>query len=314
MYKDVNNKKVAVILGFYKGKKYLLEQLKSIVSQTHKNIKIFIFDDKSPNAICESKIYSDQKINSKVSIINRKENIGFARNFLLGLKEVGFEFDYYAFSDQDDIWEIDKIEKALKSIQSLNSSLPILYCSRTSYFNYDCSQKIGASKDFKKKKCFKNALVQNIAGGNTIVMNKKARDLVVKSLINKKYIAHDWWCYQLISAAGGKVIFDSKKSVRYRQHRNNIIGKNTSLVDKLNRFDSFFSGKYKTWCDINIYNLYINKKLLTSDNLETLDDFANARNTKNFIKKINLFLRSGVYRQSKIETLLLIIGLLLNKI
>ena len=314
MSKDLNNKKVAVILGFYKGNKYLIEQLTSIVSQTHKNIKIFIFNDQSPEKICESKINSNKGFFSKVSIINRKKNIGFANNFLSGLKEVELEFDFYAFSDQDDIWEDDKIEKALKVIQKCNSSLPILYCSRTCYFNNDCSKKIGTSKNFKKKKCFKNAIVQNIAGGNTIVMNKKARELVVKSLISKEYIAHDWWCYQLISAAGGKIIFDSKKSVRYRQHTNNIIGKNTSLVDMINRFKYFFSGNYKNWCDININNLYINKKFLTKNNLETLNDFANARNTNNLIKKINLFLRSGVYRQSRIETLLLIIGLLLNKI
>ena len=37
-------------------------------------------------------------------------------------------------------------------------------------------------------------------------MNKKARNLVVKSLICDKYISHDWWCYQMVSAAGGEII------------------------------------------------------------------------------------------------------------
>ena len=41
------------------------------------------------------------------------------QKFLLGLKEVGPNFDYYAFSDQDDIWEINKIELALKKIKVL---------------------------------------------------------------------------------------------------------------------------------------------------------------------------------------------------
>ena len=67
---------------------------------------------------------------------------------------------------------------------------------------------IGESKYFRNKKGFQNALVQNIAAGNTIVMNKLARDLVVKSLICDRFISHDWWCYKLISAAGGEIIFD----------------------------------------------------------------------------------------------------------
>ena len=43
--------KVAVILGFYNGNKYISEQINSILEQTHKNIDIFIFDDKSSENI-----------------------------------------------------------------------------------------------------------------------------------------------------------------------------------------------------------------------------------------------------------------------
>ena len=52
---------------------------------------------------------------------------------------------------------------------------PKLYFSRTAYYNLDCSKEIGASKIHRKSPIFKNALVQNIAGGNTILINKKAR-------------------------------------------------------------------------------------------------------------------------------------------
>ena len=56
------------------------------------------------------------------------------------------------FSDQDDIWEINKIEKALDKISKLDNSKPVLYCSRTSYYTEDCSKEIGESKYFKYKK------------------------------------------------------------------------------------------------------------------------------------------------------------------
>ena len=174
--------KVAIILGFYNGNKFLVEQLKSIISQTQNNLKIFIFNDKSTQKILNLEKAYLRNSNKKITLVNRKENHGFAKNFLLGLKDVGANFDYYAFSDQDDIWEDNKIEDAVKEISKFDFSKPVLYCSRTAYISNDSSKEIGSSRNFKKDAIFKNALIQNIAGGNTIVMNKEARNLIVSSL------------------------------------------------------------------------------------------------------------------------------------
>ena len=178
----------------------------------------------------------------------------------------------------------------------------------------DGSQEIGSSKNFRKETIFKNALIQNIAGGNTIVMNKKARNLVVKSLICDKYISHDWWCYQMISAAGGEIIFNSKKFVRYRQHGKNLIGGNDRLIDKLKRFKIFFSGVFKKWTDINIKNLKKNRTLINKENFETLQKFIKAREAKSPLKRLIFYLRSGVFRQTSIENFIFIIGMILKKI
>ena len=306
--------KVAIILGFYNGNKYLIQQIESIISQTHKNIKIFIFNDKSPQNI---KGYNNEylrKFNSKINIVNRAKNLGFAKNFLLGLKDVGSKFDYYAFSDQDDIWENNKIEIAIKEIRKLNSKKPVLYCSRTAYYSDNCSNEIGSSRNFKKKASFKNSLIQNIASGNTIVMNKKARNLVVSSLDCKEFIAHDWWCYQIISASGGKIIFDPIKSLKYRQHNNNLIGGNRSFKEKFIRLLKFFSGNFRNWNDLNIYNLIANEKFITSKNMIILRNFIKARNSQNIFIKLILYLKSGVFRQNFFENIIFFIGIILNKI
>ena len=305
---------VAVILGFYNGNKFILEQLHSIGSQTYQNIKIFIFDDNSQDEIIIKEKLSKKEFKFDIKIIKRPENIGYAKNFLLGLKEVGPNFDYYAFSDQDDIWEINKIELALKKIKVFNSSKSILYCSRTAYYSEDCLKKMGSSKIFKKKPDFRNALLQNIAGGNTILLNKKARNTIIKTLKSDEFVSHDWWCYQVISGSGGEIIYDLNKTLKYRQHNNNLIGKNTSYFEKLKRLYSFFSGNYKRWCQINIKNLYKNKELMTRNNLEILSCFSAAIGSRNPVRKIYEFKKSGVFRQSKLETIFLIVGLLLNKI
>ena len=308
------NQKVAVILGFYNGNNFIEEQVESIFNQNFKNIDIFIFDDNSKIKL----EFKDLKINNnkkpKIKITKRKENLGYAKNFLMGLEEVGPEYDFYAFSDQDDIWEKDKITRGIEALISKESKYPKLYCSRTSYYNSECTKVIGSSKIHPKKPTFANALLQNIAGGNTILMNNLARQIVVKTVKAENFISHDWWCYQIISGAGGEVIFDKHKTVRYRQHNYNLIGKNNGFLDIKLRILEFLSGKVKRWSDINLENLLKYRYLLTKDNIEILENFIKARRSRNILKKLNYFYKSGVFRQSNKETIIFTIGLILSMI
>ena len=308
------NQKVAVILGFYNGNNFIDEQVESIFKQDFKNIDIFIFDDNSKIKLefKELKINNNKK--PKIKITKRKENLGYAKNFLMGLEEVGKEYDFYAFSDQDDIWEKDKITRGIEALISKESKFPKLYCSRTSYYNSECTKVIGSSNIHLKKPKFANALLQNIAGGNTILMNNLARQIVVKTVKAENFISHDWWCYQIISGAGGEVIFDKHKTVRYRQHNYNLIGKNNGFVDIKSRFLEFLSGKFKRWSDINLDNLLKYRYLLTKDNIEILENFIKARRSRNILKKLNYFYKSGVFRQSNKETIIFTIGLILSMI
>ncbi len=311
-YKNTNSS-VAIILGFYNGKKYLKEQLNSILFQTHKNIKIFIFDDHSPNSLEKSDLKVNKKF-EKIKIIRRENNIGFAKNFLYGLNEIEEEFEFFAFSDQDDIWDNDKLEKALSCLSDKDPKKPILYCCRTAYYNADCSVELGSSKIFKKPPIFQNALVQNIAAGNTLVMNKAAKNIISKTLNSKNFVSHDWWCYQIISAVGGEIIYRENKTLKYRQHKDNIIGKNNSFSEKIERLNSLFNGTFKNWCDINIENLYKNRIYITKNNFKILCDFEKARKARNPFAKLKYYLNSGVFRQSKLENIFIMIGLFINKI
>ena len=312
MKSKYKNKKVAVILGFYNGNKYIEEQINSILDQTFKNIDIFIFDDQSKEKIELKKI----KINNNniIKIIKRKKNVGYAKNFLLGLKEAGSKYDFYAFSDQDDIWEKDKIIRGINALNIKDFKFPKLYCSRTTYYNSDCSIEIGSSKIHSKKPTFANAILQNIAGGNTILMNKLARSLLIKTVNSERFISHDWWCYQIISGAGGEVIFDKNKTLKYRQHGHNLIGKNNGFQDIKSRILEFALGKVKKWSDVNLNNLINYKYLLSKANIEVLENFLKARRTKNIFKKLYYYLKSGVFRQSKVESIIFAIGLIFNMI
>ena len=314
MHSKYQNKKVAVILAYYNGKDFIEAQVKSILNQNFKNIDIFIFDDNSRVDIKFKNLKLDKNDKCKIKIFKRKMNVGYAKNFLLGLKEVGKEYDFYAFSDQDDIWEKDKVSRGIKALISKDSKFPKLYCSRTSYYNSACTKEIGASKIHHKKPNFANALLQNIAGGNTIMMNNLARQIVIKTVKVEKFISHDWWCYQIISGAGGEVIFDKNKTVRYRQHKYNLIGKNNGFQDIKSRILEFLLGNVKLWSDVNLKNLSNFKYLLTNENNEILENFLLARSSKNIFKKLNYYLKSGVFRQSKKESMIFTIGLIFNMV
>ncbi|OUX29850.1 MAG: hypothetical protein CBE24_07630 [bacterium TMED264] len=314
MNAKLDNKKVAIILGFYNGNNFIDAQIKSILNQNFKNIDIFIFDDNSKKKLEFKKVKINNNKKPKIKITKRKENLGYAKNFLLGLEEVGKGYDFYAFSDQDDIWEKDKIARGIEALISNDSNFPKLYCSRTAYYNSECTKEIGASNIHLKKPRFANALLQNIVGGNTILMNNLARQIVIKTVKAENFISHDWWCYQIISGAGGEIIFDKNKTVRYRQHKYNLIGKNNGFEDIKSRILEFFLGKVKVWSDVNLKNLYNFRYLLTNENNEILENLLRARGSKNIFKKLNYYLKSGVFRQSNKESIIFAIGIIFNMV
>ena len=112
--------KVCVLLSTYNGEKFLEKQLNSLFSQTYKNFDLLIRDDGS----------NDNTINIlekyKINYLKGK-NIGVIKSFFK-LLEIALNkgYEYFLFCDQDDIWELDKIEKQLFFISSKNQKLPIL--------------------------------------------------------------------------------------------------------------------------------------------------------------------------------------------
>lgn len=249
----------------------------------------------------------------KIRIGIRNKNIGYAQNFLNALVSIDGNFDYYAFSDQDDIWYREKLEKAINSLEEYPHNQANLYGSRTELIGSSEDKKLGKSIEFKKSPSFQNALTQNIFGGNTMVFNRNAFNLICLSNINQKIIAHDWWCYQIISGAGGNVFYDKNIYLKYRQHNNNLIGSNISFKDKWLRFCKVVNGNFKIQNDHNLKAIINNQNLLIKRNQIILTNFIKARKS-NFLKRIFYFAKSGVYRQTLIGNIALFIGIVFKKV
>ncbi|MDP1659484.1 MAG: glycosyltransferase, partial [Methylotenera sp.] len=168
---------VNVLLSTYNGEAYLLEQLQSLYQQTYLNVKVVVRDDGSSDSTLN--LLKKEASDAKLVFQSPEANIGPAASFFRLLETSG-DAGFYAFCDQDDIWVPNKIEVAVEAIKKTSSEIPVMYFSRLVFV--DSTNQFIKLSALPRSIGFGNALVENIATGCTVVLNKAARDLVVKSM------------------------------------------------------------------------------------------------------------------------------------
>ena len=103
----------SVVLATYNGEKYILEQLNSLLMQTHKIDEVLIADDCSTDNTVNiiNQFIESNNLFPKWKLNINKKNKGYKRNFYdLSLKATG---DIIYFCDQDDVWSKSKVEKTI---------------------------------------------------------------------------------------------------------------------------------------------------------------------------------------------------------
>ena len=205
-----------------------------------------------------------------------------------------------------------KLSEVLRLFRTWTIKNQSFFCSRTRIVNETGKRFLGYSYLYKKPPSFKNAIVQNIAGGNTMMINRKARQLIISTAT--EYINfHDWWAYIIVSAVGGHIIYDQNPTLDYRQHSSNVIGYNQSVQARLIRIVCFFEGRFSSWNEAHIKALKKNNTLLTRKNAKVLKYFEKARYSS-LPMRIYFFIKSGVYRQTIFGNLGLLAALLSRKL
>lgn len=215
-------------MSTYNGAKYLSEQLESILAQTGVSLHILIRDDGSTDNTM-SILNHFKNLHPSIIDIYQGQNIGWKNSFftLAKLAEDNYDdYEYFAFSDQDDIWLPDKLNRSINKLSELKDG-PNLYCSNLTY--YKDGRQSGNLRKIDVKPSYKGCLIRNYATGCTIVFNRR-----LLSLFNKqkpKYpIAHDYWSY-LIATLCGNTIIDPYSRILYRQHDSNQIGATGGFIN-----------------------------------------------------------------------------------
>lgn len=289
---------VAILLCTFNGARFLPQQLASYEAQDFTGWRLFASDDGSQDATLALLQDFQKKHGADKVQIRHGPCRGFVANFLSLICDPAVQGAYYALSDQDDVWNGDKLSRALRFLGDVPADEPVVYCSRTRLIDEQGGE-IGLSTFYRRAPHFRNALAQSLAGGNTMVLNEKVRQLLMRAGPDVKIPSHDWWIYLAITAVGGKAIYDSAPTVSYRMHSRNVIGSNDTAGAQMVRARLLWQGRFKSWADMNLAALERIENLMTDDNRRTFDLFRRSRK-RGMVARVCGLVRSGIYRQSRL--------------
>ncbi|WP_058534415.1 glycosyltransferase [Legionella saoudiensis] len=234
--------KIAVLLAVYNGMQYIEAQTQSILDQAGLCVTVFVsIDVSSDNSL--SWFQELAMKDSRVVVLPYGEKFGgAARNFFRLIHDVDFSsFDYVAFSDQDDLWHLDKLHKATTILHESNYDA---YSSNVTAFWPDGRQMLINKAQPQKKWDF---IFEAAGPGCTYVMSTKLMSSIKANLrenwdIVQQVTLHDWYCYAFARAKGYNWYIDPNPSMLYRQHGNNQVGVNVGTKARLTRIKQITSG------------------------------------------------------------------------
>lgn len=234
---------VDVLLATYNGSKYLHAQLDSLLAQTHQNFRVLVSDDGSSDATLEILENYRARFEGRLVVVpNPHCGQGVVRNFenlMLASLQDG-QAGWVAFSDQDDVWLPQKIERCLNEMVRIEEEggegLPCLVHSDLTVVDESLnviSDSFARYQRMDPRQCSPLSLLSvNQVTGCTMMVNRTLLQMALP--LPRETIMHDWWC-GLVSGSGRRR-FVSAPLILYRQHGANQVGaKDRSLKTRLLR-------------------------------------------------------------------------------
>lgn len=213
--------KVLVLLSTYNGEKYLPVQLRSVFRQKGVTVKVLARDDGSTDG---SVPILEEWAGKNCLEYTYGKNVGAARSFMELLSDVNeSESEWFAYCDQDDEWQEEKLKVAVGMLCREREDRPMLYYSNTTRVGQELEEIENPFKRHYHVESVGGLLTFPDGSGCTMVFNRKLL-MLLKKYQPEYLFMHDTWTIVLCGALGGKVIYDPESHIRYRQHAGNVLG------------------------------------------------------------------------------------------
>ena len=310
---------IHVLLATYNGVRYLRQQWASLEAQEGVELVVHVADDGSADGTVD--LVRELAATPKGAVravhwLDAPPRRSATRSFLLLIEDAvrrSPEARWFAWCDQDDVWLPGKLAAAHAVLAAHEGSArPALYGGRTLAVDED-DREGGLSPLFVRPPSFRNAVTQNIMGGNTMLMNRAAAEAVAAAS-RLEVVTHDWLTYQLVAGADGFIHYDPRPFVRYRQHALNVIGSNLGWRARWDRLVRMLRGEYREWNALNVAALAQRAVAFTEGNRAVLDAFSRARLAATPWARMAWLRRSGAFRQKPAEQAMLWVACLLRRL
>lgn len=279
---------VLILLSTYNGAKYLREQLDSLYNQKGIIVNILVRDDGSKDDTVD--ILKEYQTKYGAMSIYAEDNIGCKRSFykLIQLAStMERSFDYYAFCDQDDVWDDDKLVSAVKILDQSDNEYKLYYSAARCVDN---DMNLVKVLPINTRDSLASIIISSHSLGCTQVFNKAVllkvnliNEIILPSISVGGYIPqHDTWVLVTAKSLGGYIFYDSDSHINYRQHAGNVVGGGSkSMLSILRlRLSRHLSHPNMRSC-LAFYALKAYAGYLSDEANRTLDQLAEYKSTLN---------------------------------
>lgn len=300
--------KVLILMSTYNGKNKIRKQVESIIQQKDVDSYICIRDDGSDNETIEVIENLAQEYCGRIFVM-KENNVGWKQSFLNLVYEADNIYDYYGFSDQDDIWFDDKIINCIHIAEKDDYRGPqLIHCNSVSVTS-DLRPRSEQENRIAAPPSFEAAIATEYFQGCGMLWNKEAMNIIKKYKPNNKDIAHDYWV-GLICYLSGKIYFCEKPMFYHIRYDSNSSEDGNRNKGRAKRIKTLLRGE----------NAYMNpaedilvgySEFLSNNEIFILKNILNYK--KNCLCKFRLLINRKFVKPTLLATLLLKLAICLNK-
>lgn len=237
------DEKVDILMATYNTNiQFLKEQIDSILNQTYTNFSLYISDDNSKIEEVKKVLKEYANQDERIKLFLQEKNLGYIKNFEFLLKQS--TADYIMYSDHDDIWYKEKVEKSLKKLKEANVDL--VYCNSTQidekgtviqkdYFKYKSVPIVDGKSKLAISRC--------VGIGCSQIFTKNVKEKMLP--FTDEVMAHDWLAAFIANENKG-LTYLQEPLFGYRLHNANVFG-GRNLSQNLARWHEEYGNSYKSY-------------------------------------------------------------------